>query len=352
MATNARSAASVLFHARVSRRHTGWGCGRARAPGCRPRPLSGEFVVILVPPAAANRHSSTFSAGSTPDERAVQFREHRLVGASERELTQYARTRRVRVPVLQPHPSLTARENVELVTEIATSRCCPMKRCETSAGRAARPLPAQLSAASSSGGDRAGDRKRPDVLLCDEPTARWTRKRPRGPGGTHGGERDAGDDDGRDHAQRADRADADRVLRMRSGRIVEETRNAAKRPPGGGVVRIQPLHRSSGAMLALSGQLAAIIAVVTCGIALFVTMRSMNGFLRDSRDSYYAQYRFADIFAQVRRAPARAAREVALLRGWPPSTTGSCSTCADVPGLAEPAVPASCPSPCSGAGAQ
>ena len=30
------------------------------------------------------------------------------------------------------------------------------------------------------------------------------------------------------------------------------------------------------------GQLAAIIAVVTCGIALFVTLRSMNGFLRNS----------------------------------------------------------------------
>lgn len=87
------------------------------------------------------------------------------------------------------------------------------------------------------------------------------------------------------------------------------------------------------------GQLAAIIAVVTCGIALFVTLRSMNGFLRDSRDSYYAQYRFADIFAQVRRAPARAARDVATLPGVAAVADRIVfDVVADVPGLAEPAV--------------
>jgi putative ABC transport system permease protein len=87
------------------------------------------------------------------------------------------------------------------------------------------------------------------------------------------------------------------------------------------------------------GQLAAIIAVVTCGIALFVTMRSMNGFLRDSRDRYYAEYRFADIFAQVRRAPARAAREVAMLPGVAAVDDRIVfDVVADVPGLAEPAV--------------
>ncbi|HEU4333324.1 MAG TPA: FtsX-like permease family protein [Candidatus Eisenbacteria bacterium] len=87
------------------------------------------------------------------------------------------------------------------------------------------------------------------------------------------------------------------------------------------------------------GQLAAIIAVVTCGIALFVTMRSMNGFLRDSRDRYYAEYRFADIFAQVRRAPSRAAREVAALPGVAAVDDRIVfDVVADVPGLAEPAV--------------
>ena len=87
------------------------------------------------------------------------------------------------------------------------------------------------------------------------------------------------------------------------------------------------------------GQLAAIIAVATCGIALFVTMRSMNGYLRESRESYYAQFRFADIFAQVRRAPARVARDVASLPGVAAVDDRIVfDVVADVPGLAEPAV--------------
>lgn len=87
------------------------------------------------------------------------------------------------------------------------------------------------------------------------------------------------------------------------------------------------------------GQLTAIVAVITCGIALFVAMRSMNGFLRDSRDAYYAQYRFADVFAQVRRAPARAARDVAALPGVAAVDDRIVyDVVADVPGLAEPAV--------------
>ena len=87
------------------------------------------------------------------------------------------------------------------------------------------------------------------------------------------------------------------------------------------------------------GQLTAIVAVVTCGIALFVTMRSMHGFLRDSRTSYYAQYRFADLFAQVRRAPTRAARDVARLPGVAAVDDRIVfDVVVDIRGLAEPAV--------------
>lgn len=87
------------------------------------------------------------------------------------------------------------------------------------------------------------------------------------------------------------------------------------------------------------GQLAAIVAVVVCGIALFVTMRSMHGYLVDSRDRYYADYRFADIFAQVRRAPTGVARDVALLPGVSAVDARVVfEVVADVPGLPEPAV--------------
>ncbi|HEX6316073.1 MAG TPA: hypothetical protein VFZ73_14480, partial [Gemmatimonadaceae bacterium] len=58
-------------------------------------------------------------------------------------------------------------------------------------------------------------------------------------------------------------------------------------------------------------QLGAIVAVVTCGVALFVALRSMNGHLRRSRDAFYDQFRFADVFVPLKRAPSRAAAAAA-----------------------------------------
>ncbi len=86
------------------------------------------------------------------------------------------------------------------------------------------------------------------------------------------------------------------------------------------------------------GQLSAIAAVVACGIALFVATRSMNGYLRDSRDRYYAEYRFADVFVPLRRAPARIAREASEVPGIA-EVEGRIvmDVLADVRGLAEPA---------------
>ena len=42
------------------------------------------------------------------------------------------------------------------------------------------------------------------------------------------------------------------------------------------------------------GQMTAIAAVVACGIATFVALRSMHGHLRASRDAYYATARLWD----------------------------------------------------------
>lgn len=63
------------------------------------------------------------------------------------------------------------------------------------------------------------------------------------------------------------------------------------------------------------GQMIAIAAVVVCGIALFVSLRSMHGYLRGSRDAYYSEARFPDVFASLKRAPAAVARDVARLDG-------------------------------------
>ncbi len=86
------------------------------------------------------------------------------------------------------------------------------------------------------------------------------------------------------------------------------------------------------------GQLGAIAAVVVCGIALFVSLRSMNGYLRSSRDAYYGSARFADLFVSVRRAPLRVARQAAEIRGVVSADPRIVTeVVADVPGLPEPA---------------
>jgi putative ABC transport system ATP-binding protein len=103
----------------------------------------------------------------------VRYRDHELTTAADAELTVF---RRDHVGfVFQFYnliPSLTARENVELVTDIAAD---PMSATEALAlvGLSERidHFPAQMS-----GGEQQrvaiarAIAKRPDVLLCDEPT--------------------------------------------------------------------------------------------------------------------------------------------------------------------------------------
>ena len=103
----------------------------------------------------------------------MRFRDHVLSGADDRELTRF---RREHIGfVFQFYnliPSLTALENVALVTEIAER---PMPATEAlqlvGLGDRINHFPSQLS-----GGEQQrvaiarAIAKRPDVLLCDEPT--------------------------------------------------------------------------------------------------------------------------------------------------------------------------------------
>src|SRR6056297_1041421 len=47
----------------------------------------------------------------------------------------------------------------------------------------------------------------------------------------------------------------------------------------------------------------AIAVVLACGVAILLTAFGMNTALTDTRDAYYERNRFADIFAETRRAP-------------------------------------------------
>ena len=134
----------------------------------------GEFIVLLGPSGSGKSTLLNILGGlDAPTSGEARFRDHNLVGASEQLLTQY---RREHVGfVFQFYnliPSLTVRENVALVTEIADHPMQPEAALQL-VGLEQRldHFPSQLS-----GGEQQrvaiarAIAKRPDVLLCDEPT--------------------------------------------------------------------------------------------------------------------------------------------------------------------------------------
>ena len=134
----------------------------------------GEFVVLLGASGSGKSTLLNILGGlDLPTSGEVRFGDQRLTGASDSELTTY---RRDHVGfVFQFYnliPSLTVRENLALVTDIATNPM-PVDEAIELVGLTPRRdhFPAQLS-----GGEQQRVAiaraivKRPDVLLCDEPT--------------------------------------------------------------------------------------------------------------------------------------------------------------------------------------
>jgi putative ABC transport system ATP-binding protein len=196
----------------------------------------GEFIVILGPSGSGKSTFLNIVGGlDTATSGDVWFKDHHLTTLNERGLTQY---RRDHVGfVFQFYnlvPSLTARENVALVTEIARNPM-PLDEALAMVGLSDRRnhFPAQLS-----GGEQQrvaiarAIAKNPEVMLCDEPTGALDSATGikvlealvevnRRIGATtlvithNAAIRDIGD----------------RVLRFADGRIVEEIVNTTKRRP-------------------------------------------------------------------------------------------------------------------------
>ena len=153
--------------------------------------------------------------------------------------------------------------------------------------------------------------KRPDVLLCDEPTGALdittgvlvlealervnaTSARP-----------------SRHHPQRGHRRHG--RPRGDAGRRPDRRASAATRPA-------RAAGRSSGDrrmprcidrkllrdLWRMRGQALAIALVIGAGVALFVLMLSTYESLDLTQSTYYERYRFADVFASLERAPTRA----------------------------------------------
>ena len=134
----------------------------------------GEMVVLLGPSGSGKSTFLNIIGGlDSPTSGEVYFKKDKLSDYSERQLTQF---RRHNVGfVFQAYnlvPSLTAYENVALVTDISLDPISPMEALKAvNLENRARHFPSQLS-----GGEQQrvaiarALAKRPEVLLCDEPT--------------------------------------------------------------------------------------------------------------------------------------------------------------------------------------
>ena len=196
----------------------------------------GEFVVLLGPSGSGKSTLLNILGGlDVPTSGTVRFLDHDLTVDDDAELTRF---RREHVGfVFQFYnliPSLTALENVALVTEIAEHPLDPVEALRL-VGLEARlhHFPAQLS-----GGEQQrvaiarAVAKRPDVLLCDEPTGALDYET---------GlmvlqvlekvNRELGTTVAVITHNAAIAGMADRVIRLRSGQVVDVTRNARRLAP-------------------------------------------------------------------------------------------------------------------------
>ena len=136
--------------------------------------VAGEFVVLLGPSGSGKSTLLNILGGlDVPTSGEVIYRDENLTTAGEAALTEYRRSHVGFVfQFYNLIPSLTARENVALVTEIVPHPMTP-EEALAMVGLEHRldHFPAQLS-----GGEQQrvaiarAIAKRPDVLLCDEPT--------------------------------------------------------------------------------------------------------------------------------------------------------------------------------------
>jgi putative ABC transport system ATP-binding protein len=196
----------------------------------------GELVVLLGPSGSGKSTLLNILGGlDVPSRGRVRFLDHDLSRDDADALTRF---RREHVGfVFQFYnliPSLTARENVALVTEIAAHAMDPAAALRL-VGLAERidHFPSQLS-----GGEQQrvaiarAVAKQPDVLLCDEPTGALDFETgQRVLEVIERANRELGTTTAVITHNAAIAGMADRVIRMRSGRIVEVTRNERRLAP-------------------------------------------------------------------------------------------------------------------------
>ncbi|PND24107.1 ABC transporter [Sinorhizobium sp. M4_45] len=197
----------------------------------------GELIVLLGPSGSGKSTLLNILGGlDTPTRGKVMFRGQPLTLDSERALNLYRRNHVGFVfQFYNLIPSQTARENVSLVTEIARNPMSPVEALSiVGLGERLDHFPAQLS-----GGEQQrvaiarAIAKRPDLLLCDEPTGALDSKT-----GILVLEailkinRELGTTTALITHNAVIAEIANRVLYFADGRIVETRQNAVQRAPG------------------------------------------------------------------------------------------------------------------------
>ncbi|MEI9896507.1 MAG: hypothetical protein WDN28_22270 [Chthoniobacter sp.] len=88
----------------------------------------------------------------------------------------------------------------------------------------------------------------------------------------------------------------------------------------------------------MKGQMVSVSVVMACGLAMMIMARSLILSLESTRDVYYTDHRFADVFCDVKRAPNALRSRLALIEGAATVETRVTGTAKlDIPGLPEPA---------------
>ena len=88
----------------------------------------------------------------------------------------------------------------------------------------------------------------------------------------------------------------------------------------------------------MKGQMIAVSVVMACGLAMMVMSRSLILSLESTRDAYYTEHRFADVFCGLKRAPNALRERLAEIPGVAAVDTRiSGNVTLDLPGLLEPA---------------
>ena len=88
----------------------------------------------------------------------------------------------------------------------------------------------------------------------------------------------------------------------------------------------------------IKGQALAIALVIGSGVATYIMSLGTLYSLEETRDAYYERYRFAQVFAPLKRAPQRLKADIADIAGVKTVETRIVKNVTlDIPGLSEPA---------------